>query len=54
MVGLSVDVDETASASEGGTWMTPEQALARAQALGFTPSTGASGLWCLWRGLKVA
>lgn len=41
------------AAAGGGTWMTPQQALSRAQSLGVTESSGESGPWCLWRGLTV-
>jgi hypothetical protein len=42
------------AAAEGGAWVTPEQALARARDLGVTGDGAASGPWCLWRGLEAA
>lgn len=34
------------AAAGGGTWMTPQQALSRAQSLGVTESSGESGGAC--------
>jgi hypothetical protein len=39
--------------SDGGSWLTADQALARARALGVTSTSGATGPWCLSRGLQV-
>ncbi len=53
--GLDVyryEAGETA-ASEAGTWMSPAQALSLAQARGVTSTSGATGPYCLWRGLQV-
>ncbi|MGH2663387.1 MAG: LVIVD repeat-containing protein [Actinomycetota bacterium] len=53
--GLDVyrfEAGETA-ARETGTWMSPAQALSLAQARGVTSTSGATGPYCLWRGLQV-
>jgi hypothetical protein len=42
------------ASSQGGTWATPDQALARARELNVTATSGATGPWCLWRGLEIA
>ncbi|HEX2025538.1 MAG TPA: hypothetical protein VHH92_03990, partial [Actinomycetota bacterium] len=39
-----------AATADGGSWLTPDQALARAQALGVTSTSGETGPWCLARG----
>jgi hypothetical protein len=40
-------------ARDAGTWMSPAQALGLAQARGVTSGSGATGPYCLWRGLEV-
>jgi hypothetical protein len=45
---------EAPSASGGGSWMMPDEALARAASLGVSSTSGQTGPWCLWRGLASA